>query len=76
MCIELGAKAITADGKEVVRKGFRFSEGVDVPAGLIASADDDRVSLDIRSDELERHVRQLSRVRGLTIRFRRVARPL
>jgi uncharacterized protein YrrD len=45
----------------VIRKGFLFTEDVEVPAGLISSVDDDVVYLDVRHDELQQHVRQAAR---------------
>ena len=45
----------------VIRKGFLFTEDVEVPAGLISSVADDAVYLDIRHDELERHLRHPAR---------------
>jgi uncharacterized protein YrrD len=42
----------------VVRKGFLFTEDVEVPAGLISSMDDDRVYLDARHDELEQYLKE------------------
>jgi hypothetical protein len=45
----------------VIRKGFLFTEDVEIPAGLISSVDDDVVYLDVRHDELEHHVRQAAR---------------
>ena len=44
-----------------IRKGFLFTEDVEVPAGLISSVDDDVVYLDVRHDELERHLRHPTR---------------
>jgi sporulation protein YlmC with PRC-barrel domain len=40
----------------VIRKGFLFTEDVEVPVNLIASVDDDVVYMDVRHDELERHL--------------------
>jgi len=45
----------------VVRKGFLFAEDVELPVGLIASLDDDRVYLDARHDELERYLKHPAR---------------
>jgi uncharacterized protein YrrD len=45
----------------VVRKGFLFTEDVEVPAGLISSVDDDKVYLDIRHDELKRYQKNPAR---------------
>jgi sporulation protein YlmC with PRC-barrel domain len=45
----------------VIRKGFLFTEDVEVPVGLISSVDDDVVYLDVRSDEAERHLRHPAR---------------
>jgi uncharacterized protein YrrD len=45
----------------VVRKGFLFTEDVEIPAGLISSVDDDKVYLDARHDELERHIKHATR---------------
>lgn len=45
----------------VIRKGFLFTEDVEVPAGLISSVDDDKVYLDVRHDELKRYQRAGSR---------------
>lgn len=45
----------------VIRKGFLFTEDIEVPASLISSADDDRVYLDVRHDELEQHRRDPAR---------------
>jgi sporulation protein YlmC with PRC-barrel domain len=45
----------------VIRKGFLSKEDVEVPAGLIASVDDDVVYLDVRHDELERRPRHSAR---------------
>ena len=45
----------------VIRKGFLFTEDVEIPAGLISSVDDDVVYLDVRHDEVEHHVRQAAR---------------
>ena len=42
----------------VIRKGFLFTEDVEVPAGLISSMDDDRVYLDARHDELEQYLKE------------------
>jgi sporulation protein YlmC with PRC-barrel domain len=47
--------------KLVIRKGFLFTEDVEVPAGLISSVDDDVVYLDVRHDELERHLKHPAR---------------
>jgi sporulation protein YlmC with PRC-barrel domain len=41
----------------VIRKGFLFTEDVEVPVGLISSVDDDVVYLDARHDELERYMK-------------------
>jgi uncharacterized protein YrrD len=41
----------------VIRKGFLFTEDVELPVGLISSVDDDRVYLDARGDELERYLK-------------------
>jgi uncharacterized protein YrrD len=40
----------------VVRKGFLFTEDVELPASLFASADDGVIYLDVRSDEVKRHL--------------------
>ena len=45
----------------VIRKGFLFTEDVEVPASLISSVDDDVVYLDVRHDELERRLRHPAR---------------
>jgi len=45
----------------VIRKGFLFTEDVEVPANLISSVDDDVVYLDVRHDELEQHLRHPAR---------------
>jgi len=45
----------------VIRKGFLFTEDVEVPAGLISSVDDDAVYLDARHDELERYMKHPAR---------------
>jgi uncharacterized protein YrrD len=45
----------------VIRKGFLFTEDVEIPAGLISSVDDDRVYLDARHDELERYLKHPTR---------------
>lgn len=45
----------------VIRKGFLFTEDVEVPTNLISSVDDDVVYLDVRHDELERHLRHPAR---------------
>jgi uncharacterized protein YrrD len=45
----------------VIRKGFLFTEDIEVPAGLISSVDDDVVYLDVRRDEIERHLRHPAR---------------
>jgi uncharacterized protein YrrD len=45
----------------VIRKGFLFTEDVEVPAGLISSVDDDRVYLDARHDELEQYLKHPTR---------------
>jgi uncharacterized protein YrrD len=45
----------------VIRKGFLFTEDVEVPVGLISSVDDDVVYLDVRHDELERHLHHPAR---------------
>jgi len=45
----------------VIRKGFLFTEDVEVPVGLISSLDDDRVYLDARHDELERYLKRATR---------------
>jgi uncharacterized protein YrrD len=45
----------------VIRKGFLFTEDVELPAGLISSVDDDRVYLDARKDELERYIKHTAR---------------
>jgi uncharacterized protein YrrD len=45
----------------VIRKGFLFTEDVDVPVGLISSVDDDVVYLDVQRDELERRLRHPAR---------------
>ena len=45
----------------VVRKGFLFTEDVEIPAGLISSVDDDRVYLDARYDELEQYLKHPAR---------------
>ena len=42
----------------VVRKGFLFTQDVELPAGLIASVGDGVVYLDVRPDELDRYSRQ------------------
>ena len=47
--------------KLVIRKGFLFTEDVEVPVDLISSVDDDVVYLDVRHDELERHLRHPAR---------------
>jgi uncharacterized protein YrrD len=41
----------------VIRKGFLFTEDVELPVGLISSLDDDRVYLDARQDELEQYLK-------------------
>lgn len=45
----------------VIRKGFLFTEDVEVPVSLISSVDDDVVYLDVRHDELERHLHHPAR---------------
>lgn len=45
----------------VIRKGFLFTEDVEVPVGLISSVDDDVVYLDVRHDEIEQHLRHPAR---------------
>jgi len=45
----------------VIRKGFLFTEDIEVPVGLISSIDDDRVYLDARHDELERMLKHPTR---------------
>ena len=45
----------------VIRKGFLFTEDVEVPAGLISSVGDNLVYLDARHDELERYTRHPAR---------------
>jgi uncharacterized protein YrrD len=45
----------------VIRKGFLFTEDVEIPAGLISSVDDDRVYLDARHDELEQYLKHPTR---------------
>jgi uncharacterized protein YrrD len=45
----------------VIRKGFLFTEDIEVPVGLISSIDDDRVYLDARHDDLERMLKHPTR---------------
>jgi sporulation protein YlmC with PRC-barrel domain len=45
----------------VIRKDFLFTEDVEVPVSLISSVDDDVVYLDVRHDELERHLHHPAR---------------
>jgi sporulation protein YlmC with PRC-barrel domain len=45
----------------VIRKGFLFTEDVEVPVGLISSVDDDVVYLDAQHDELERRLHHPAR---------------
>ena len=45
----------------VIRKGFLFTEDVEVPVGLISSVDDDVVYLDARHDEVEQRLRHPAR---------------
>ena len=45
----------------VIRKGFLFTEDIELPVGLISSVGDDVVYLDARHDELERHLRHPAR---------------
>jgi len=48
-----------ADGRPisiVVREGFLFTEDVELPASLFASADDGVIYLDVRSDEVKRRL--------------------
>ena len=47
--------------KLVIRKGFLFTEDVELPVSLISSVDDDVVYLDVRHDELQRHVKHPAR---------------
>jgi len=42
----------------VIRKGFLFTEDIEVPSGLISSVDDGVVYLDARHDELERYLKR------------------
>jgi uncharacterized protein YrrD len=45
----------------VIRKGFLFTEDVEVPVRLISSVDDDVVYLDARHDEIEQYLRHPTR---------------
>ena len=42
----------------VIRKGFLFTDDIEIPVGLISSLDDDRVYLDARHDGFEKFLKQ------------------